>query len=350
MTKTLIARGGALSALALVLALAAPAVPAEAQNRAEAPRAERQQMRVESRGTRQAQRAAQPSTPRAERAPRPERVQPRPERDQQRPERVQQRSDGDRFGADVMRRAGRAAEPDARPATMLREDRFDRHAEQIDRRSERRADTVERRSERRADTVERRGERRADAIEDRGDRRAVRVGSRGDGGAERVGDRRDDWRDGRRDDWRDGRRDDWRGDRRDDWRDDRRDRRNWRRDDWRWNWNGRPGWDNRDFRRWNRGWRQVNHYDWYDYRRANHFLFRPGLYYPPYRSHRYNRLNIGYYLDSLFFQPHFFINDPWTYRLPPAYGPYQWVRYYDDVLLVDIYTGEVVDVIHDFFW
>ena len=31
-------------------------------------------------------------------------------------------------------------------------------------------------------------------------------------------------------------------------------------------------------------------------------------------------------------------------------GPYRWVRYYDDVLLVDIYSGEVVDVIHDFFW
>jgi len=26
------------------------------------------------------------------------------------------------------------------------------------------------------------------------------------------------------------------------------------------------------------------------------------------------------------------------------------VRYYDDVLLVDIYTGEVVDEIRDFFW
>ena len=31
-------------------------------------------------------------------------------------------------------------------------------------------------------------------------------------------------------------------------------------------------------------------------------------------------------------------------------GPYRWVRYYDDALLVDIYSGEVVDVIYDFFW
>jgi len=26
------------------------------------------------------------------------------------------------------------------------------------------------------------------------------------------------------------------------------------------------------------------------------------------------------------------------------------VRYYDDVILVDVYTGEVLDVIYDFFW
>jgi len=59
---------------------------------------------------------------------------------------------------------------------------------------------------------------------------------------------------------------------------------------------------------------------------------------------------VGFFLDSLFFQPRYFINDPFAYRLPDVYGPYRWVRYYDDVLLVDIYTGEVVDVINDFFW
>ena len=115
-------------------------------------------------------------------------------------------------------------------------------------------------------------------------------------------------------------------------------------------WNG-TGWDNRDFRRWNNnGWRNDRRYGWTDWRRSNQYLFRPGPYYAPFRSHRYNRLDIGFYLDSLFFQPRFFLNDPYAYRLPPAYGPYQWVRYYDDVVLVDIYTGEVVDVIHDFFW
>jgi hypothetical protein len=52
----------------------------------------------------------------------------------------------------------------------------------------------------------------------------------------------------------------------------------------------------------------------------------------------------------MFYGSNYWINDPWQYRLPPVYGPYRWVRYYDDVLLVDVYSGEVVDVIYDFFW
>jgi len=52
----------------------------------------------------------------------------------------------------------------------------------------------------------------------------------------------------------------------------------------------------------------------------------------------------------LLFGSSYWLDDPWSYRLPPAYGPYRWVRYYDDVILVDVRTGYVVDVIHDFFW
>ena len=52
----------------------------------------------------------------------------------------------------------------------------------------------------------------------------------------------------------------------------------------------------------------------------------------------------------IYYGSSYWLNDPWQYRLPPAYGPYRWVRYWDDALLVNIYTGEVVDVIHNFFW
>jgi Ni/Co efflux regulator RcnB len=55
-------------------------------------------------------------------------------------------------------------------------------------------------------------------------------------------------------------------------------------------------------------------------------------------------------LWPLFYSERYWINDPWQYRLPDVYGPYRWVRYYEDALLVDVTTGQVVDVIENFFW
>lgn len=110
--------------------------------------------------------------------------------------------------------------------------------------------------------------------------------------------------------------------------------------------------DRRDDRRsgWNRGWRNDNRYDWQRYRYSNRNLFRSGGYYAPYRNYRYNRLSIGIILDSLFYSNRYWLNDPYQYRLPAAPYGTQWVRYYDDVVLVDTYTGEVIDVIENFFW
>ena len=64
----------------------------------------------------------------------------------------------------------------------------------------------------------------------------------------------------------------------------------------------------------------------------------------------YRRYNVGWRLWPSYYGQDYWLNDPWQYRLPPAYGPYRWVRYYDDALLVNIYTGMVVDVIYNFFW
>lgn len=115
-------------------------------------------------------------------------------------------------------------------------------------------------------------------------------------------------------------------------------------------WNGVRGSTNHDYRRWDNRWRGSNRYDWHSYRRGNPGIYRLQPYYSPYRGYRYQRLSIGFFLDSLFFSQNYWISDPWQYRLPDVYGPYRWVRYYDDALLVNVYTGEVVDVIHDFFW
>jgi Ni/Co efflux regulator RcnB len=107
---------------------------------------------------------------------------------------------------------------------------------------------------------------------------------------------------------------------------------------------------NRYHRNWDRGWRNDRRYDWQNYRYSNRRLYSPGYYYSPYRDHSYSRFGIGVTLGSGFYSSRYWINDPWSYRLPEPFPGTRWIRYYNDVLLVDTFTGEVVDVIYDFFW
>ncbi len=116
-----------------------------------------------------------------------------------------------------------------------------------------------------------------------------------------------------------------------------------------WN-DGGQSWGT-DNRRWNRDWRQDRRYDWERYRYSNRDLYRMPRYSSPYGyGYRYERFDVGITLDSIFFGSRYRISDPWRYRLPDAQWPYEWIRYYDDVLLVDTRNGYVVDVIYDFFW
>ncbi len=131
---------------------------------------------------------------------------------------------------------------------------------------------------------------------------------------------------------------------------------NGRNDTWRNNggrYDQRNNWQNqyRDFNRnWSRDWRRDQRYDWQRYRYSNGSLFRGQPYYAPYGwDYGYRRFSIGFTLSSILFDQQYWIDDPYEYRLPPVYGPYRWVRYYDDVLLVDLRTGRVVDTIYDFF-
>lgn len=156
------------------------------------------------------------------------------------------------------------------------------------------------------------------------------------------------WQGGRNDDRRDDR--DGRG-RPESWQNRGGDRSGWQ--DNRGGTYGRESWRNngtRDRRAWDRGWRGNDRYNWLSYRSRNRTIFSSGRYYAPYRNYSYRRLNIGFSLGAPFFGSQYWINDPYQYRLPEAYGPYRWVRYYDDVLLVDTYSGQVVDAIYDFFY
>ena len=100
---------------------------------------------------------------------------------------------------------------------------------------------------------------------------------------------------------------------------------------------------------WNSSWRSDRSYDWRNYRNRYGSLYNLSNYYDPYRN-GYRRFSIGFNLWPSYYSSRNWLNDPWRFRLPPAYGPYRWVRYYDDALLVNIYTGQVVDAIHSFFW
>ncbi|HEY0312528.1 MAG TPA: RcnB family protein [Allosphingosinicella sp.] len=121
---------------------------------------------------------------------------------------------------------------------------------------------------------------------------------------------------------------------------------------------GRQGYDGQNYQggrsgarvQWNRTWRNDNRYDWQRYRYSNRDIFRSPYYAPRGYGYGYNRLSIGGLLDQIFWGQNYWIGDPYEYRLPPAPYGTQWVRYYNDVVLVDVYTGEVVDVIYDFFW
>ena len=107
----------------------------------------------------------------------------------------------------------------------------------------------------------------------------------------------------------------------------------------------------RDHRRgkWSGDWRKDHRYDWSHHRSRYGSLYRLGRYYDPY-GYRHRHFSIGYNLWPSYYGSNFWLDDPWMYRLPPAYGPYRWVRYYDDAVLVNIYTGMVVDVVYNFFW
>jgi len=266
---------------------------------------------------------------------------------------------GDRGSRSQMEQSRSAAFDRAR-----QQQRSDQRAARIDQRSEQRAARIDNRSEQRAARVEQRGDRASAQAARQGDRQAARqidrrseqaarqIERRGDQVARQV-EQRGDWRaqqernrtyadpnhsrtyrpnpnpDGNR--WNDDRR----------LRNDNRYQDAWRNNDNRWRDNNRQ---------WDRRWRDNNRYDWQRYRNNNRVTFRLGTYYAPYRNYTYRRVGVGGVLQSLFFGQSYWLNDPWQYRLPEAYGPYRWVRYYDDVLLVDLYSGRVVDVIYDFFW
>ena len=99
---------------------------------------------------------------------------------------------------------------------------------------------------------------------------------------------------------------------------------------------------------WNRDWRNDRRYDWRRYRNSHRSLFSLGIYYDPF-GFGYRSFNVGYRFQPAYFGEQYWI-DPALYGLPYPPPGTQWVRYWNDAVLVDMYSGQVVDVIRDFFW
>ena len=129
---------------------------------------------------------------------------------------------------------------------------------------------------------------------------------------------------------------------------------------------GREGYRNADWARDRDDWRDERGHswphdrDWYDRYRGDHFSFYDNRYYAR------QRFTIGYYsapwgyttrlwacgdrLPLPYYSARYVLDDYYNYDLyAPSYAT-AWVRVGNDVLLIDMENGEVLDVVADLFW
>jgi len=68
------------------------------------------------------------------------------------------------------------------------------------------------------------------------------------------------------------------------------------------------------------------------------------------RGWAYRRWVIGATLPAIFLEPDYYYADWAALGLPPPEPGFQWVRYGPDLLLVDVDTGQVADVVYGAFY
>jgi Ni/Co efflux regulator RcnB len=102
----------------------------------------------------------------------------------------------------------------------------------------------------------------------------------------------------------------------------------------------------------NNNWRNSNaRSNWQQYRRNFHSpkRFRVGAYHGP-RGFSYHRWSYGDRLPSSYYARQFWLFNAIAYGLFSPPPGLIWVRYGDDALLIDQYTGEIVQVRYDVFY
>ncbi len=96
---------------------------------------------------------------------------------------------------------------------------------------------------------------------------------------------------------------------------------------------------------------RADHRDWGRFQRntfAQH-RFRFGGYERP-QGFYYRRWGYGEFLPRLFWSQNYWLNDYGYFGLPYPPAGCIWVRYGDDALLIDRYTGEIVSVEYSLFY
>lgn len=83
-----------------------------------------------------------------------------------------------------------------------------------------------------------------------------------------------------------------------------------------------------------------------DFRQDRRFReHRRSAYIAPYRGWRYHPVTVGFHLRPVFYSPRYYITDYGYYHLSVPHRRWlRWIRYGDELLLVNIRTGRVLQV------
>ncbi len=77
---------------------------------------------------------------------------------------------------------------------------------------------------------------------------------------------------------------------------------------------------------------------------------RRSQYVAPYRGWRYSAVRPGYQLRPGFYGQRYVIVNPGQYRLRSGLRNQQWIRYGNDLLLVNVRNGRVLQVVRNRYW
>lgn len=107
--------------------------------------------------------------------------------------------------------------------------------------------------------------------------------------------------------------------------------------------------DVREARRDVRDSRQELREDWRDYRRSHREAYRRPAYVGP-RGYAYRPVAVGHRFDRAYYGDRYWVRNYSNYRLPAPRAGHRWVRYGNDVVLINMRSGRVVTVYNKFFW